>query len=133
MNYSVEKYTYSNFREDIQIEISPRYVARRSNPLLDYYFFQYDMTIVNHTDETLKLWQKNWVLNRGVNSQDIEHGDGLNHIQLVLRPNSSTEVSSFCSLPQPYGNLRGHLWFTTSHHKVIQLPLPLVFFRPPMQ
>jgi ApaG protein len=133
MSLPEEKFTYTNFDSQIEIQLTPSYHAERSNPLADYYFYQYRLKINNFTDHSYHLLQRQWKFRCESGVDKIEHGDGLSHMDFQLKPYSTIEVSSFCTLPNAHGSMRGKLIFCDESGEQLIIELPLCFLKPPLQ
>ena len=49
----------------VAISVRPFYVAERSDPSRDYYFFAYRVRIANVGEETVQLISRHWIITDG--------------------------------------------------------------------
>lgn len=93
--------------EGIQVEVSSHYVAERSNPARDLYFFAYRIKITNEGSEPAQLISRHWIITDGEGRVEEVQGPGVVGKQPRLAPGESFEYTSFCPLHTPRGTMRG--------------------------
>lgn len=126
-------YTYSNYDEfhDIQIEVIPSFIAEKSAPQNDYYFYAYEVRIHNLSDGPVQLINRHWVIRDGSKRERYINGEGVIGQRPVIEAGESFEYQSFCPLSTPTGNMRGKYEFKTPSGKKFWATIPLFFFRTP--
>ena len=126
-------YTYTNFDEnrDLQIDVVPTFIAEKSAPQNDYYFFAYEVSIKNLGDEEVQLISRHWVIRDGNKRERYINGEGVIGQRPKLIPGDSFEYQSFCPLSTSTGNMRGKYEFQTNDGKKFWVSIPLFFFRTP--
>ncbi len=130
---SPQIHTYSNLDElhDIQIEVIPTYIAEKSAPQNDYYFFAYEVCVTNLGDEEVQLISRHWVIRDGNKRERFINGEGVIGQRPKIEANDSFQYQSFCPLSTPTGNMRGKYEFLKPSGKKFWVSIPLFFFRTP--
>ncbi|MDP6945381.1 MAG: Co2+/Mg2+ efflux protein ApaG, partial [Myxococcota bacterium] len=83
------------------------YVAERSDPSRDYYFFAYRVRIANVGEETVQLISRHWIITDGEDHVEEVQGPGVVGEQPVLEPDQAFEYTSACPLPTRVGTMQG--------------------------
>lgn len=91
----------------IRVVVRSFYVAERSAPENDQYFFAYRITITNEGDQAATLLRRHWVITDALGNSEEVHGDGVVGEQPRLAPGEHFEYTSACPLETPYGTMRG--------------------------
>ncbi|HHN73956.1 MAG TPA: Co2+/Mg2+ efflux protein ApaG [Acidobacteria bacterium] len=91
----------------VRVEVSSRYLAERSQPAQDFYFFAYRIIISNDSSDALQLISRHWIITDGRGQVEQVRGSGVVGKQPRLQPGEKFEYSSFCPLTTPRGSMRG--------------------------
>jgi len=91
----------------VAVSVRSFYVAERSDPMRDYYFFAYRVRIANVGDESVQLISRHWIITDGENAVEEVKGPGVVGEQPVLEPSESYEYTSACPLSTPVGTMQG--------------------------
>ncbi len=91
----------------VRVQVQPRYVPERSNPVQPLYFFAYEVTITNEGDEAVQLVSRHWKIRDAYGRVDEVRGPGVVGKQPRLEPGQSFEYTSFCPLPTEFGTMQG--------------------------
>ncbi len=91
----------------IRVRVDSRYVAERSRPLMNEYFFAYTIEIANQGRETVQLVSRAWTLTDAEGRIEEVRGPGVVGEQPVLGPGEAFEYTSACPLGTPFGSMRG--------------------------
>ncbi len=91
----------------VAVTVQSFYVAERSDPRRDYYFFAYRVRIANVGDETVQLMSRHWIITDGEDQVEEVKGPGVIGEQPVLEPDQSFEYTSACPLKTPVGTMQG--------------------------
>ena len=91
----------------VAVTVRSFYVAERSDPAQDYYFFAYRVRIANVGDETVQLVSRHWIITDGENAVEEVKGPGVVGEQPVLEPSQAFEYTSACPLSTPVGTMQG--------------------------
>lgn len=91
----------------IRVNVNARYVAERSRPLMNEFFFAYTIRISNEGRETVKLVSREWLIEDAEGRTEEVRGPGVVGEQPVLAPGEAFEYTSACPLTTPFGSMRG--------------------------
>ena len=91
----------------IRVKVSSRYVAERSRPLMNEYFFAYSIQISNEGRETVQLVSREWLITDAEGHVEEVRGPGVVGEQPVLGPGDAFEYTSACPLSTPFGSMAG--------------------------
>lgn len=91
----------------IRIEVESEYVAERSDPRANAWFFTYHVKISNVGDETAQLVSREWIITDGDGHVETVQGPGVVGEFPLLRPGDSHEYTSFCPLRTSFGSMHG--------------------------
>ena len=94
-------------KNTVEITVKPNYVPERSNPVRSYYFFSYQITILNRGNKQVQLLSRYWHITDGQGNTEDVHGPGVIGEQPKLLPGENFEYTSFCPLPTPMGFMEG--------------------------
>lgn len=91
----------------VKVRVESSYVAERSMPQKNYYFFAYHIVISNQGEVPVKLLSRHWIITDGEGAQQEIRGPGVIGEQPHLQPGESFEYTSYCPLPTPVGTMEG--------------------------
>jgi len=94
-------------KNNIEIFTHPDYLPERSDPIKSYFFFSYQIKIVNRSVETIQLLSRYWHIVDGQGRAEDIYGPGVVGKTPILKPNDLFEYTSFCPLPTPLGFMEG--------------------------
>ena len=97
----------------IVVEVESSYVADRSDPMRNRWFFAYRIRISNHGDEVVQLISRHWIITDAHGRVEEVKGPGVVGQQPVLEPGEAFEYTSFCPLATPFGTMHGSYLMTT--------------------
>ncbi|MCA9523259.1 MAG: Co2+/Mg2+ efflux protein ApaG [Myxococcales bacterium] len=97
----------------VRVTVQPLYLEDRSDPLRNYYFFAYFVTIANEGDEPVQLVSRHWIISDGTGKTQEVRGAGVVGHQPRLVPGQTFEYNSFCLLPTEVGSMRGSYQMVT--------------------
>ena len=91
----------------IHTHVECQYLEDESSPEKDNYIFTYRITISNHSQRTVQLLGRHWVITNADGITEEVEGPGVVGQQPVIRPGQSFNYSSFCPLNTPIGTMQG--------------------------
>jgi len=91
----------------IRVAVRSRYVAERSRPLMNEFFFAYTIRISNEGRERVQLVSRAWLIEDAEGHVEEVRGPGVVGEQPVLGPGEAFEYTSACPLGTPFGSMRG--------------------------
>jgi len=110
-------------KNNIEILTSPDYLPDRSDPIKSYYFFSYQIKIVNRSVETIQLLSRYWHIVDGQGRAEDIYGPGVVGKTPILKPNNLFEYTSFCPLPTPLGFMEGSYRMLDESGKEFDVPI----------
>jgi len=97
----------------IRVSVRARYVAERSRPMMNEYFFAYTIRIANEGRETVQLVSRAWHITDAEGHVEEVRGPGVVGEQPVLAPGEAFEYTSACPLATPFGSMHGSYQMVT--------------------
>ena len=110
-------------KNNIEILTRPDYLPDRSDPIKSYYFFSYQIKIVNRSVETIQLLSRYWHIVDGQGRAEDIYGPGVVGKTPVIKPNDLFEYTSFCPLPTPLGFMEGSYRMLDESGKEFDVPI----------
>jgi ApaG protein len=96
---------------NVQIDVSPQYIADQSQPLQDVFSFSYTVTVTNTGTTPVQLISRRWVIQDERGHTDEVKGLGVVGQQPLLRPGEAFQYTSGCRLRAPSGTMQGSYFF----------------------
>ena len=88
-----------------------------------HFAFSYEITIENHSKDTVQLYTRHWEILDSLNNKEIVDGEGVIGKKPVLKPGEIHSYNSGCLLSSPFGAMSGFFnminFTTTRNFKVI--------------
>ena len=110
-------------KNNIEILTRPDYLPDRSDPIKSYYFFSYQIKIVNRSVETIQLLSRYWHIVDGQGRAEDVYGPGVVGKTPILKPNDLFEYTTFCPLPTPLGFMEGSYRMLDESGKEFDVPI----------
>ena len=92
---------YKAQTDDIEVKVEPSYLADRSEPAHNRYFWAYEVEIANHKAISVQLVARHWVITDASGKMQEVRGEGVVGEQPVLGPGERFEYTSGVPLPTP--------------------------------
>jgi uncharacterized protein affecting Mg2+/Co2+ transport len=108
----------------MEIKITPRYNPDRSYPEENKFFFEYDMEII--TDKPIQFLEYELKMRCGGKEHEF-YADHIHTEKPYIKGYYKT--TRFIPSDFPHANLRGELTFVDDDANIIELELPLTFFK----
>ncbi len=105
----------------IAVEVNPHYLPQYSDAIADSYFFTYDISIVNLSDEVVTLRKRYWHITDACGKVQEVSGDGVVGEEPTLFPGECFEYTSGVDLTTPWGKMHGHYWFEVESGEMIRV------------
>jgi ApaG protein len=116
---------YRAVTRNIEVTVTPRYVADRSSPDNGYFFWAYTINITNLGRETVQLKTRHWRITDATGKEQEVKGPGVVGEEPLLKPGQSFEYTSGVPLPTPSGFMQGTYGMITSDERTtfdIEIP-----------
>jgi ApaG protein len=98
---------YRTVTRNIEVLVTPRFVADRSSPDNNYFFWAYTIAITNHGDDTVQLKTRHWRITDANGRRQEVRGAGVVGEEPVLKAGESFEYTSGVPLQTPSGFMVG--------------------------
>jgi ApaG protein len=125
------QFVYREEGHGICVEVIPHYIAEKSSPESQYFFFAYQVFISNQSDRGVKLLNRHWVIRDGQKKERFINGEGVIGQRPYIAAGETFEYTSFCPLNTPTGNMRGKYEFMDDTKNNFWVKVPLFFLRTP--
>ena len=115
---------YRAVTRDIEVVVTPRFVADRSSPENSYFFWAYTIAITNNGDNTVQLKTRYWrIIDASGRRQEVR-GAGVVGEEPVLKAGESFEYPSGVPLQTPSGFMVGTYGMVTASGEHFDLEIP---------
>jgi ApaG protein len=98
---------YRAVTRNIEVMVTPRFVADRSSPENNYFFWAYTISITNKGDDTVQLKTRHWRITDANGRQQEVRGAGVVGEEPVLKAGEVFEYTSGVPLQTPSGFMTG--------------------------
>jgi ApaG protein len=93
--------------EGVRVSVLTEYQQEYSSPYQSHFVFSYRIRIENHSDNTVQLQRRKWIIfDSNATVREIE-GEGVVGLTPILEPGESHEYISGCSLKSSIGKMTG--------------------------
>jgi len=114
----------------ISIEACPKY-EKKQHLKGAQYVYSYHISIVNHSNYTVQLQRRYWLITDGLDNEREVEGDGVIGQMPVLKPGEKFEYESWCPLMSEYGFMKGFYTFEElSTRSTFQVDVPQMVLVP---
>ena len=103
------------------MQVTTKYLADRSSPRENEYWFAYFIRISNVGLETAQLISRHWVITNADGEEEEVRGEGVVGEQPVLPPGASHEYNSGCNLKTNVGTMHGSYTMVTPDGEAFQV------------
>jgi ApaG protein len=98
---------YRAVTRNIEVVVTPRFVADRSSPENNYFFWAYTISITNNGTDTVQLKTRHWRITDANGRRQEVRGAGVVGEEPVLKAGESFEYTSGVPLQTPSGFMAG--------------------------
>src|SRR5258708_25867205 len=109
---------------NIEVVVTPRFVADRSSPDNNYFFWAYTIAITNKGDDTVQLKTRHWRITDAHGRQQEVRGAGVVGEEPVLKAGEVFEYTTGGPPPTPPGVLHGTYGRGTVARQHLDAPIP---------
>ena len=115
---------YRASTRNIEVVVTPRFVADRSSPDNNYFFWAYTIAITNNGDDTVQLKTRHWRITDASGRRQEVRGAGVVGEEPVLKAGESFEYTSGVPLDTPSGMMGGayQMGSESGEHFDIEIP-----------
>jgi ApaG protein len=115
---------YRAVTREIEVTVTPRFLAERSSPQSGHYFWAYTIGITNRGAQTIQLKTRYWHITDAAGRVQEVRGAGVVGEQPVIEPGASYEYTSGVPLPTPSGFMTGSYGMVTAAGEKFDIAIP---------
>jgi ApaG protein len=115
---------YRTVTRNIEVVVTPRFVADRSSPENNYFFWAYTISITNKGDDTVQLKTRHWRITDAHGRQQEVRGAGVVGEEPVLKAGEVFEYTSGVPLQTPSGFMTGTYGMVTVSGEHFDVDIP---------
>lgn len=115
---------YRAVTHNIEVVVTPRFLAERSSPLSGKYFWAYTIGITNHGSKIVQLKTRYWHITDATGRVQEVRGAGVVGEEPLLKPGESFEYTSGVPLPTPSGFMTGSYGMVTADGEKFDIEIP---------
>lgn len=121
---SKESPVYEATTRGIVVRVVTNYLPGQSDPAESRYVWAYMIEIENHSDETVQLVSRKWLITDAQNRTEEVAGPGVVGEQPRLKPRDAFRYTSGCPLSTPSGVMRGAYQMITDDGDLFEAEVP---------
>jgi ApaG protein len=115
---------YRAVTRNIEVVVTPRFVADRSSPENNYFFWAYTISITNKGTETVQLKTRHWRITDGHGRRQEVRGAGVVGEEPVLKAGEVFEYTSGVPLQTSSGFMTGSYGMVTVGGEHFDVDIP---------
>ena len=115
---------YRAVTRNIEVVVTPRFIADRSSPENNYLFWRYTISITNNGSETVQLKTRHWRITDAHGRRQEVRGAGVVGEEPVLKAGEAFEYSSGVPLPTPSGFMVGSYGMVSASGEHFDIDVP---------
>ena len=115
---------YQTVTRNIEVTVTPQYLAERSSPETGEYFWAYTIEITNRGPATVQLKTRHWQITDAHGKLQEVRGAGVVGETPTLEPGESFEYTSGVPLPTPSGFMTGTYGMVTMSGEGFDIQIP---------
>jgi ApaG protein len=115
---------YRAVTRNIEVVVTPRFVADRSSADNNYFFWAYTIAITNHGADTVQLKTRHWRITDASGRRQEVRGAGVVGEEPVLKAGESFEYTSGVPLQTPSGFMFGTFGMVTAAGEPFDIEIP---------
>ena len=110
--------------QGIKVSVETRFEGTYMKAHKKKYAFSYLVTIENHSERSVQLTSRYWLIKDALNNTEVVEGPGVIGLQPVIMPGDKHEYSSGCVLVSPFGSMQGYYTMVSADTE-IKVGIPL--------
>jgi len=115
---------YTATSNDIKVTVLPKFLAERSEPDEQRYFWSYTIEIANHGERTVQLTHRHWRITDADGNCEEVRGPGVVGEQPKLKPGDAFSYTSGCPLRTPSGIMVGTYRMIDESGEAFEVAIP---------
>jgi ApaG protein len=119
-----ESPVYEASTRGVVVRVKTNYLTEQSDPVESRYVWAYTIEIENHSEDTVQLISRRWLITDGRNHTEEVSGAGVIGEQPRLKPREAFRYTSGCPLTTPSGEMRGAYQMLTDAGDAFEAEVP---------
>ena len=119
-----ESPVYEASTRGVVVRVKTNYLTEQSDPIESRYVWAYTIEIENHSEDTVQLISRRWLITDGRNHTEEVSGAGVIGEQPRLKPREAFRYTSGCPLTTPSGEMRGAYQMLTDAGEAFEAEVP---------
>jgi len=115
---------YRAVTREIEVVVTPRFVADRSSPENNYFFWAYTISITNRSAETVQLKTRHWRITDANGRRQEVRGAGVVGEEPVLKAGQAFEYTSGVPLQTSSGFMAGTYGMVSAGGEHFDIEIP---------
>ncbi|WEX09073.1 Co2+/Mg2+ efflux protein ApaG [Chelativorans sp. AA-79] len=115
---------YRAVTHDIEVSVEPFFLPDHSEPEENRYVWAYQVTIANHSRESVKVLARYWHITDAMGRVQEVRGEGVVGEQPEIEPGNSFRYTSGCPLSTSSGIMVGHYTMETDDGEMLEVDIP---------
>ena len=115
---------YRAMTRNIEVAVTPQFLADRSSPENNYYFWAYTIAIANRGADAVQLKTRHWRITDAHGRVQEVRGAGVVGEEPVIEPGESFEYTSGVPLPTPSGFMAGSYGMVGARGERFDIAIP---------
>jgi ApaG protein len=115
---------YQATTRGIIVKVAPAFLPGQSDAQKSRYVWSYTIEIENHSEETVQLISRRWLITDALNRTETVTGAGVVGEQPTLKPREAFRYTSACPLSTPSGDMRGAYQMLTDAGETFEVEVP---------
>jgi len=115
---------YRAVTRNIEVVVKPRFVADRSSPENNYFFWAYTISITNNGEDTVQLKTRHWRITDANGRLQEVRGAGVVGEEPVLKAGEAFEYTSGVPLQTPSGFMAGSYGMVSAGGEHFDIEVP---------
>jgi ApaG protein len=115
---------YRTVTRNIEVVVTPRFVADKSSPDNNYFFWAYTISITNNGSETVQLKTRHWRITDATGRRQEVRGAGVVGEEPVLKAGEAFEYTSWVPLQTPSGFMVGSYGMVSASGEHFDIEVP---------
>jgi ApaG protein len=116
--------TFTETTASIMVTVEPTPIEEESRPQEGTFVFAYTVMIENHSNDTVQLLERHWLIESAGEQTGEVNGPGVVGVQPTLKPGERFEYTSSTVIPDPIGAMHGSYVFRRREGGLFTVQIP---------
>ena len=114
----------SQMTENVEVQVESFFLEEHSNPEDNHFVFAYKIRIKNHSNQTLQLLSRHWIITDSNGEVEEVRGEGVVGEQPVLEEGEEFEYTSGSHLKTEVGTMHGSYQMVNDQGESLDVEIP---------